>query len=172
MQLVELPGVWTIIVDILAWAVFHIGISYGMLKVPDRFFSEKDSWFKPASWEENGQVWQRWFRIQQWKRHLPDGTIFLRSGYDKSSLRGTSVETLEQFIVETKRGELTHWVSMLPAGLFFLWNPPWAGWIMVLYAVAFNLPFILSQRYNRPRLERLCERKKERSQALKESWSA
>lgn len=58
-------------------------------------------------------------------------------------------------MIETQRAEWTHWVSMLPAPLFFIWNPVWAGWLMILYALIANLPFIIIQRYNRPRLLKL-----------------
>jgi len=153
---------WTITVDIMAWAVFHMAISYLVLKIPAGFFEKDMSWFKIQKWERNGQIWQDVFRIQTWKHRLPDGTFLLKTGYDKSKLKGTDIETLRQFILETKRGEMTHWISILPAGLFFLWNPPWASWLMVFYAVVFNFPFIISQRYNRPRLQRLYERKKRR----------
>lgn len=162
MQVITLPIIWTIIVDIIAWAFFHMSISYSMLKIPTGFFKKDISWFKPRNWERNGQIWNDLFHIQSWKQHLPDGTFLLKTGYDKSNLKRTDTNTLHQFILETKQGEMTHWISILPAGLFFLWNPPWAGWLMVLYAVVFNFPFIISQRYNRPRLQRLYKRKKRR----------
>lgn len=51
---------------------------------------------------------------------------------------------------------------MPPAFLFFIWNPLWAGFIMIAYAILANLPFILTQRYNRPRLQRLLQLKQQR----------
>lgn len=162
MRVITLSIFWTIAVDIIAWAFFHMSISYFMLKIPSSFFEKDFSWLGPQSWEQNGKIWQDLFHIQSWKQHLPDGTFLLKTGYDKSSLKGTDTETLYQFILETKRGEMTHWLSILPAGLFFLWNPPWAGWLMVVYAIVFNLPFIISQRYNRPRLQRLYKKTKRR----------
>lgn len=47
------------------------------------------------------------------------------------------------------------WKRLLPAPLFFIWNPAWAGWLMIAYAFIANIPFIITQRYNRPRLRRL-----------------
>lgn len=61
-------------------------------------------------------------------------------------------------MIETQRAELTHWFLIPPAFLFFLWNPAWAGWVMVIYALVVNLPFIMIQRYNRPRLERVLKK--------------
>jgi glycosyl-4,4'-diaponeurosporenoate acyltransferase len=64
-------------------------------------------------------------------------------------------EALERWVQEACRAELTHWIALLVSGLFFLWNPPWLGGVMVLYAVALNGPCIVVQRYNRPRLMRI-----------------
>jgi hypothetical protein len=46
------------------------------------------------------------------------------------------------------------WWVWLCGWLFFLWNPPWAGWVMVVYATFANFPRIIAQRYNRIRLRR------------------
>ncbi len=48
---------------------------------------------------------------------------------------------------------------MLFAPLFFLWNKPGIGWIMIVYALIENLPLIMAQRYNRIRFKRLLGRK-------------
>ena len=64
-------------------------------------------------------------------------------------------EYLERWLVETCRAELVHWLALLSSGVFFLWNPPHLGFIMVLYAVIVNLPCVIVQRYNRPRLVRV-----------------
>lgn len=163
MQIIELSPMWTVLADILAWAFFHLSISYGMMNVPLSFFQERKNWFNSASWERNGLIWQELLHIQKWKNYLPDGTMVWKQGYNKSQLPGSDQEALERFLLETMRAELTHWISILPAGLFFLWNPPWAGWIMIAYAVLFNLPFIVTQRYNRPRLERVYQKKKQQT---------
>ncbi|NLB98875.1 MAG: glycosyl-4,4'-diaponeurosporenoate acyltransferase, partial [Lactobacillales bacterium] len=90
-----------------------------------------------------------------WKRKLPEGSSIIKSSYNKKHLQGTDKQTFEKFIIETKRAELTHWLLIPPAFVFFIWNPLWAGLVMVLYACVVNIPFILIQRYNRPRLERV-----------------
>jgi glycosyl-4,4'-diaponeurosporenoate acyltransferase len=42
--------------------------------------------------------------------------------------------------------------------LFFTWNPWQIALLMVPYAVATNVPCIVAQRYNRPRLSALARR--------------
>lgn len=161
-QQVFLSPLWTILVDSLAWFFFHMGISIAMLKISDSFFETHETWFHTWEWEKSGAIWQDIFFVQSWKHYLPDGSFFLRSAYNKSSIANAYLPTLEKLLLEMRRAEMTHWLSMLPAFLFFFWNPPWAGWIMILYAILMNIPFIIVQRYNRPRLERIYRKKQKR----------
>ncbi|MGQ7885507.1 glycosyl-4,4'-diaponeurosporenoate acyltransferase CrtO family protein [Paenibacillus sp. WC2504] len=147
------PVIWTVMIDIFAWAFFHIFVSVLCLKLPLSFFLKESAWFRTFVWEKSGKVWQRIFRVKSWKGRLVDGTVILKKGYEKKKLHGTSIDDLKVFAAETRRAEMTHWLSIVPAPLFFIWNPIWAGWIMILYAVMFNLPFIIVQRYNRGRID-------------------
>lgn len=157
---IKLPIIWLLIFNSLAWFFFHMSISLVMLRVSEDWLDNRKKLFQPRKWEKNGDIWQNVFRIRQWKKYLPDGSMFLKSSYDQTHLHGTRAENLKKFIIETKRAELTHWLMIPPAALFFIWNPPWAGWLMVVYALIFNLPMIMTQRYNRPRLEKLYQFKK------------
>lgn len=158
---IELSNFWLLVVDILAWFFIHMSISLLMLRVPDEWLDQQKGCFLPRRWERNGKIWQEVFHVRQWKQYLPDGSIFIKSSYDQTHLKSTETKNLKQFIIETKRAELTHWLMIPPAFLFFLWNPPWAGIIMVVYALALNIPLIITQRYNRPRLKRLYRLKME-----------
>ncbi|MFC3800819.1 glycosyl-4,4'-diaponeurosporenoate acyltransferase [Cohnella sp. GCM10012308] len=153
MPLVNLPHLWVVLIDVFAWAIFHLGISVICLKLPQSYFLKDKAWFRLWSWEKSGKRWQQLFFVKRWKGLIIDGTAILRKGYAKKSLHGTRISDLNVFAAETKRAELTHWLSMAPAPLFFLWNPVWVGWIMILYAGAFNLPIIMVQRYNRGRID-------------------
>lgn len=151
-MIVSLPDQWIILIDVLAWTFFHLVISAVCLKLPLTWFLKDRFWFRTFSFEQYGALWQRLFRVKSWKGLILDGTIFLKKGYSKKGLQGTKSRDLIVFAAETKRAELTHWLSILPAPLFFIWNPVWAGWGMILYAVVFNLPIIVVQRYNRGRI--------------------
>lgn len=146
---------WLLILNILAWFFFHMAISLLLMKAPDAYYEKQSDFYTPFKWEKNGEIWQELFHVRRWKEILPEGSSFVPAAYNKKTLSDTHVDTLKKFITETKRAEQTHWLLMLPAPLFFIWNPPWAGWIMIFYALLANLPFIIIQRYNRPRLERL-----------------
>lgn len=154
---------WLLFVNTGAWAFFHLSISFLFMKVPEAYYEKESAWYKPFRWERNGVIWQDVFHVRAWKGHLPDASSFIDSAYDKRQISEVNAETLNKFIIETKRAEQSHWVQMLPAPLFFLWNPVWAGWLMIAYAFFMNIPFIIVQRYNRPRLERIYTRKQKQT---------
>jgi glycosyl-4,4'-diaponeurosporenoate acyltransferase len=158
MPVVSLTIVWTIILDAIAWALFHLVISILCSWIPLQYFQRSSSFYKIATWEKSGQFWQNLVAVKKWKSSIPDAARLFKIGFEKKLLAGCDAENLQTFAAETKRAELTHWLSILPAPLFFLWNPFWAGWVMILYAVVFNIPIIIVQRYNRARLETILKR--------------
>lgn len=160
MQIIELSVVWTIVINIIAWAFFHMSLSFLTLFMPDHTFQNDHFLYKIKKWEKSGTIWKKYFRVKNWKTYIPDGAKLFKAGFEKKQLRGTEMSYLEKFILESRRAELTHWLQILPAGFFFFWNPLWAGWVMVAYALMFNVPIIIAQRYNRARFEQLVERKK------------
>lgn len=160
MQLVQLSIFWTVVVDIVAWALFHTIISLSMAAVPSSKFNRDHSLYRIRGWEKSLQPWERFFLVKKWKHLIPDGTKIIQIGFEKKRLISMDSEYLKRFIIESKRAELTHWLSIIPAIFFFLWNPLWAGGVMVAYAVLFNGPIIIVQRYNRYRLEKIVARKR------------
>lgn len=156
-MLITLPVVWIVILDFVAWFFFHMVISLLCMKIPDSWYACTQRGFESQKWEKNGALWQNLFGIRNWKKFLPDGSAIVKDAYNKTHLHSINPDSLKKFILETKRAELTHWGLILPSFLFFIWNPPWAGFLMIIYALIANIPFILTQRYNRPRLERLLE---------------
>ncbi|MBN3553199.1 glycosyl-4,4'-diaponeurosporenoate acyltransferase [Fictibacillus nanhaiensis] len=153
-MLIELSPFWTVVINILAWLIFHLFVAYIIHQIPFSNFTKESRWDSPFGWENGGACYEK-IGIRKWKTIVPDGGDFYKGGFAKKTLEGDSLEYLARFLAETRRAELTHWLSMPPALLFFLWNPVWIGNIMILYAVLFNLPFIFIQRYNRFRLIRI-----------------
>lgn len=142
-----------IVVNALAWTAVNIGNSLIMSRMPRSFFRRSSKIFKAFSWERHGEVWHRLFKVKRWKDLLPDGSMIIKSGHNKKSLPSYSDATLHIFLIEMRRAELTHWMTMLYGILFCFWNPRWAALLNILFGVVSNLPFIIVQRYNRPRIE-------------------
>ncbi len=161
MRLMHLPTFWTIVIDFIAWFIIHIGVVSIMVRIPARHFDPNDWLFRGRKWEREGDVYPDLFKIKKWKQHLPDGARVLgRLGFQKKQLSEKSAEYFRDFLMETCRAELTHWVLILFAPFFFLWNRPGVGLFMIFYALLENLPFIIAQRYNRYRFRRLLEQNK------------
>lgn len=160
MRLVHLTTFWTILLDFAVWFVIHAGVVLAMILLPVKRFDPQGWLYGSRAWEKEGTLYTRVFRIRKWKGRLPDGSRFFRyRSFPKSHLKGVSPVYLTSFMLETCRAELTHWVIMLFAPFFFLWNPLWVGFFMILYAAAENVPLIMAQRYNRHRLRRVLSRK-------------
>ncbi|BAC14413.1 hypothetical conserved protein [Oceanobacillus iheyensis HTE831] len=155
MPIVELSNWLILVLDIMAWTLIHLGVSLFTLLLPEKTFYSKGRLYKLRSWEMQGGFWKRKLHVHRWKYIIPDGASLFKKGFKKKKLNEVSIEYLKKFEMETRRAELTHWLCIPPAFLFFLWNPIWAGWIMVLYACLFNFPIIVLQRYNRGRLRRI-----------------
>ena len=160
MPIIELTNAELIVVDVFVWFVLHMGISIALLKVPLSFFKKENRLFDSFSWEKKGAFWQTYFHVCSWKDKLPDGASLFKLGFKKKHLTKVNDAYLTAFILESKRAELNHWLLMLPAPFFFLWNPPWAGWMIICYALVANCPFIIIQRYNRPRFENIQQKRK------------
>ena len=154
-MLVHLPTFITIPIDVVAWFLIHMGVSYIMSRQPLTSFNSKSWLYRKRGWEKNGRFYEKLFRLKSWKRRLPDGAAIFKNGFEKKRLKGTNKDYLDAFIRETCRAELTHWIVFLFGPLFFIWNLWWVGIIMILYAAIANIPCIITQRYNRIRLQRI-----------------
>lgn len=158
MRVLDLPTGWTILLDIVAWTVIHLGVVALTTSFPARRFEPRSWLFRPRRWEEGGAVYEKYFAVHRWKQWLPDAAGVLgRRGFAKRRLRATDTAHLEAFARETCRAEITHLLTMIWAPAFFLFNPAWVGWLMIGYATAENLPLIIAQRYNRFRIERILQ---------------
>lgn len=160
MRLIHLPTFWTIILDIVVWFVIHVAVVFYAVQIPAQRFNPNSSLYRLRRWGKSPAFYQKFFKIKRWKRHIPDGAkFFKRRGFPKKTLKNSSGPYLYAFLLETCRAELTHWIIILFAPLFFLWNRYWVGWFMILYALIENIPIILVQRYNRARFLLIIERK-------------
>ena len=138
---------------IIAWVMIHISISVLVSQLPASMVLSFSRLYELKNWEKNGRVYEQ-LKIKKWKHLLPEARKWVNQGKGKTAAHLRNEEDFQALTLQTSRSELSHWVQILPGPLFFFFLPMWAGWIMVLYAILFNLPFIVVQRYNRTRLER------------------
>ena len=127
------------------------------------FCAEKAPW-RSAPWEKGGRIYLK-LGIRKWKDHLPDMSRLMP---DMSRLLGDMVKKqlapdgktdYALLVQETCVAECVHWaLTLLSAGIFFLWRSGWAVLLWLVYNVLGNVSFIVIQRYNRPRLQKLAEK--------------
>lgn len=144
---IEMPWVWVAVLNVVLWPVLQLGSAWAFTRMPAEWFQAPGPW----AWEKGGSVYERWFHVRWWKDYLPDGAAWF-GGAGKKNLPGRNPAALAAFARETWRGELCHWTVIAMTPLFFLWNPLWADIVMVVYALAANLPCVIAQRYNRARI--------------------
>jgi glycosyl-4,4'-diaponeurosporenoate acyltransferase len=158
-RVVHLPLGWTVVVDVAVWGAWSALVGLAAHLLPTRWLT-RDGFvlcLRPA--ERDRSVYRR-MRIKRWKDRLPEAGSLFAGGFSKRAMRQRDPAYLERFVVETRRAELTHWWVMLAAPFFLLWNPVALGAVMVVYALAANVPCLLVQRYNRARLQRLLDRRR------------
>jgi len=153
-----MPQTVTIVVDVLAWGVFHAATGYAAHHLGDDRLA-RDGWgLRARRFEDGGHWYRRRLRIHRWKDRVPEAGALFDGGVSKRELPGLDADGLQVFVRETRRAELAHWWALWCSPLFLLWNPPLAAVLLVSYGVLVNLPFIAIQRYNRFRTQALLER--------------
>ena len=123
--------------------------------------------FASLPFEQNGKFYER-IGIRRWQNLVPDvSKVFPNIVPRKAMGKNLNVPGLYRMAQETCVAELTH-VLLCLTGLMLVWIWPGTGGVVLflVYTLFGNLPFILIQRYNRPRLLRLlqaAERKERKS---------
>ncbi len=117
------------------------------LLLPQRFNACRFP-FRLYDFEHNGSFYLK-FGIRRWKDRVPDMSRINKRMVPKSVKTRPNSDGVMLLLQEGCRAELVHWVLM-PLSLPCLWIWEY-GWLFVLLYSLGNLPFVMIQRYNRPR---------------------
>lgn len=117
--------------------------------------------FRCAPWEA---ALYRALRVHDWQDKAPDMSRIVPKLIPAKKLDADFRAQLPRMIEETCVAELTH-VLLSVCGLYSLRLWPGAGGaaLTLVYILLGNVPFIMIQRYNRPRLQRLLAAQRRRS---------
>jgi glycosyl-4,4'-diaponeurosporenoate acyltransferase len=155
MQLIFLPETTTILLCFVVWPILQGIAAVICTRLPERFFDYTAFFYRVHRWEQEGEFYQTVFRVRRWKKYLPDGAALVKRGFKKKKLVDFSNANLEKYLQESCRAEMIHWLGILPFWLFGFFTPPVVIVYMLFYALAVNLPCVITQRYNRPRIIRI-----------------
>lgn len=125
--------------------------------------------FRSFAFEREGKLYER-LKIKQWQNKVPDMSRIFVKLMPAKRLKGRPDETtLTVMLQETCVAETVHW-GLSVAGLLCLrlWRGLWGAVFYLAYFLLGNLPFIIIQRYNRPRLAGLLLRMRERNKSITE----
>lgn len=86
---------------------------------------------------------------------MPELSDFIKSIFLKKYIKEHNMVYLSSYLIESCRAELTHRNIIILSFLFSLWNSSLTAVIMTVIAVILNLPYIIIQRYNGPRIIRV-----------------
>ena len=123
--------------------------------LPKHWLKPNKGLFRSFTFKKGGRIYES-LGIRKWQNRVPDMSKILSFMMPPQNLMGDYGQRLPVMILETCTAELTH-IVMGVVGLGCLWIWPGAGGVILSLVdiVLLNLPFILIQRYNRPRLIRL-----------------
>ena len=134
------------------WSCAYAGIcSLTVLAVgvfiPRDIFNCRSWFFRERAWESKLYAF---LRVSKWKMRVPDMSKRLDSGM--------SADKMSALVAETCVAESAHvLLCFLALGMVLIWESSGGTVCTLLYAFG-NIPYIIIQRYNRPRLMRTLEK--------------
>lgn len=160
----EQPFFNALLINLLLSAVWHYATFFLCISIPATAFDEKRKMYKSCKWEKDGKFYNDVLKINKWKDFLPQHVG--KDGFSKDHLDDVSIEYLDEFILETCRGEWNHSMNCMFGIVLVVMNNLAMGITLTIILLLGNLPFAIIQRYNRFRLQKLKKtiiRKQERA---------
>ena len=150
-----------IIYDAIYGAICSLTVLIVGLLLPRRWFNPDSVLFAERKWENGGKVYNK-LHINKWKSKLPDMSKYIAGMIAKRLQGKENADDIRLLISETCVAEVAHLALMaLSLGMIVVWQDIGGVICWVCYAVG-NVPYIIIQRYNRPRLVRMMKRMESR----------
>ncbi len=132
--------------------------------LPKKWFRADFFPYRSYSFEKCGHIYEK-LKVRYWQNKVPDMSKILPMWIPAKNLRGDYKKRLPRMLQETCIAEMIHTVLCV-TGLYCLKLYPGIGGVivLVLYVLIFNLPFIIIQRYNRPRLIKIMNKQTDKKE--------
>lgn len=100
-------------------------------------------------------------RVKDWQSKVPDMSRLFKRIMPAKRINADTLSDLPRMLQETCVAEATHSIlSVLGLGCLWLWKGIGGVLFSAVYILLGNVPFVIIQRYNRPRLQKLMERRR------------
>lgn len=144
-----------IVVDIVIVAGISIGIGALAPRWSGQWLTRDIGVLRFAPWES--RKFFRFFRTESLAKRLPElGDTF--GGESKSQAPGRDIESIDRYLVELRRAEWVHWVSIVSWVPLAFFNPWWLTVAFAVIVITGNTLFLLILRGNRLRLSLIRDR--------------
>ena len=142
-----------IYVTIIGQLGFFVGVV-----LPRSMFNENRFPFKAFRWEKSGRIFDV-IKVRKWKAKLPDMSRYTDMIYPKRVCSKITSKEVDRLIKESCIAEIIHIaLSFLGIGIYYIWKKSHTGIILTVLYILGNLPFIIIQRYIRPKYINLKEK--------------
>ena len=111
----------------LYWFIVQMIIAQLGTRISYKFLEKDNKYFRSWNIEQEGQLWQQLVK---------------------------NMNDIQRFILETRRAEVVHLLSIFPVIAFFKASKS-VKIINFIYVIIANVPCMIVQRYNRPKLIRI-----------------
>lgn len=137
-----------IAIDIVIVAGISIGVGALAPRVSARYLGSDPFPLTFMPWEN--PAFFRVLRVSQLARTLPElGATF--GGESKSHLPQRTVADMDRYLVELRRAEWVHWISIVSWVPLAFFNPWWLTALFAVVVISGNTMFLLILRRNRQR---------------------
>ena len=141
-------------------------------KLPVRTYDYTRWLYRVRNWEHGGEIYERIFRVKSWKSKLPDIGDFFKWRFSKRHFISAGSSYARTFLMESCKAEFAHWMIILSSPIFLLLGGAVAFVEFFFLSAVINLPYIIIQRYNRPRIIRLLDKETSGGYELEAAKSA
>jgi len=147
--------VFLIVIDIMIVAGISIGVGATAPRWRGKWLTRDFGPLQFAPWET--PTFFRALQTRKLAKRLPDlGSAF--GGKAKSELPGRDAEQIDLYLIELRRAEWVHWVSLFSWVPLAFFNPWYLTLLFMVIQISGNTSFFLILRANRLRLVQIRQR--------------
>ncbi len=128
--------------------------------LPKSWFNSGSFPYRSFDWENGGKIYDK-IKIKKWQNKLPDMSRIFKKLMPAKKMVSTKRERIELMVKETCIAEAAHLALMIMGfGCISIWEGKGGVIVSIIYFIV-NIPFVLIQRYNRPRLLKILRQPQE-----------